>query len=108
MGTTVITWQLVEALYRQWAVDLGPQGVRAAWTRIGGTIDAVVGGPDYGSSYAGNAENDEVLAAPEAETLLRRLPSALEIADTAAFLASARAGSMTSTAVNLTAGAVCD
>lgn len=38
VGTTVVTWQLIEAMHRQWAVELGPQGVRVAWTRIGGTM----------------------------------------------------------------------
>ncbi|WP_162320768.1 SDR family NAD(P)-dependent oxidoreductase [Nesterenkonia haasae] len=108
MGTTAVTWQLIEAMYRQWAVELGPQGVRVAWTRVGGTVEGILDAPDYGSSYAGDMENAEVLAELEADTILGRLPSAVEIAETAAFIASERGRSLTSAAVNLTAGAVSD
>jgi enoyl-[acyl-carrier-protein] reductase (NADH) len=41
-------------------------------------------------------------------TLLKRLPRLSEIAETAAFLASDRAGAMTGTVVNLSAGALVD
>ncbi|MBK1785281.1 SDR family NAD(P)-dependent oxidoreductase [Prauserella cavernicola] len=108
MGTTVVTWQLVEALYRQWAVELGPRGVRVAWTRIGGTVEGVLDGPDYGSSYAGDTENRAILDELESGTMLRRLPSATEIAEAAAYLASDRGASITAAGINLTAGAVSD
>lgn len=49
-----------------------------------------------------------MLAELEAGTMLGRLPSPVEIAETAAFLASERGRSLTSAAVNLTAGAVSD
>ncbi|MFF0142249.1 SDR family oxidoreductase [Streptomyces sp. NPDC005227] len=41
-------------------------------------------------------------------TLLKRLPTLSEIAETAAFLASDRAGAMTGTVANLSAGALVD
>lgn len=41
-------------------------------------------------------------------TLLKRLPTLSEIAETAAFLASDRAGAMTGAIVNLSAGALVD
>jgi enoyl-[acyl-carrier-protein] reductase (NADH) len=41
-------------------------------------------------------------------TLLARLPTLAEVADTAAFLASDRASAMTGAIVNLTSGAVVD
>lgn len=41
-------------------------------------------------------------------TLLKRLPMLSEIAETAAFLASDRAGAMTGTVANLSAGALVD
>ncbi|MFB9209952.1 SDR family oxidoreductase, partial [Nonomuraea spiralis] len=41
-------------------------------------------------------------------TLLKRLPTLSEIAETAAFLASERAGAMTGTIANLTGGAIVD
>ena len=44
----------------------------------------------------------------EEGTLLKRLPTLAEVADTAAFIASDRAGAMTATVVNLSAGSITD
>ena len=41
-------------------------------------------------------------------TMLNRLPTLSEVAETAAFLASDRAGAMTGTVANLTGGAIVD
>jgi len=41
-------------------------------------------------------------------TMLKRLPTLSDVAETAAFLASDRAGAMTGTVANLTGGAVVD
>ena len=44
----------------------------------------------------------------EQGTVLKRLPTLAEVADTAAFLASDRAGAMTATVANLSAGSIID
>lgn len=44
----------------------------------------------------------------EQGTLLKRLPTLAEVADTAAFIASDRAGAMTATVANLSAGSITD
>jgi enoyl-[acyl-carrier-protein] reductase (NADH) len=44
----------------------------------------------------------------EQSTLLRWFPTLAEVADTAAFVASDRAGAMTATVVNLSAGRITD
>jgi 3-oxoacyl-[acyl-carrier protein] reductase len=44
----------------------------------------------------------------EQGTLLKRLPTLAEVADTAAFIASDRAGAMTGTVANLSAGSITD
>ena len=44
----------------------------------------------------------------EGLTLLKRLPTLAELADTAAFLASDRAGAITGTVANLTCGSSVD
>ena len=36
LGTTAIAWQTVEAIYRQFAVELGPYGIRVQRFRTGG------------------------------------------------------------------------
>ena len=51
---------------------------------------------------------DEFRARLEKGTLLGRLPSLDEVAGTAAFVASDRAGAMTGTVVNLSVGAYTD
>jgi 3-oxoacyl-[acyl-carrier protein] reductase len=43
-----------------------------------------------------------------AAAALKRLPTLAEVADTAAFVASDRAGAMTATIVNLSAGSIAD
>ena len=50
----------------------------------------------------------EFQALLEQGTLLKRLPTLAEVADTAAFMASDRAGAMTATVVNLSAGSITD
>jgi NAD(P)-dependent dehydrogenase (short-subunit alcohol dehydrogenase family) len=50
----------------------------------------------------------EFQAILEQGTLLKRLPTLAELADTAAFLASDRAGAMTATVANLSAGSITD
>jgi len=50
----------------------------------------------------------ELQAFLEQGTLLKRLPTLAEVADTAAFVASDRAGAMTATVANLSAGSFAD
>jgi NAD(P)-dependent dehydrogenase (short-subunit alcohol dehydrogenase family) len=50
----------------------------------------------------------EFRALLEQSTLLKRLPTLAEVADTAAFMASDGAGAMTATVVNLSAGGITD
>jgi 3-oxoacyl-[acyl-carrier protein] reductase len=106
MGTTTVSWGLVEAMLRQWAVDLGPHGVRVAWLRTGGFWESVTGNRDYGSSYTGDAGADEVVASLSEATMLKALPSVGEAGRAAVYLASAE--QVTATAINLTAGAMAD
>lgn len=106
MGTTMVSWGLVEAMLRQWAADLGPKGVRVAWLRTGGFLESVTGNRDYGSSYTGDAELDEVVSALRDATMLKELPSVEEAGRAAVYLAESR--HVTACAINLTAGAMSD
>jgi NAD(P)-dependent dehydrogenase (short-subunit alcohol dehydrogenase family) len=105
MGSTGPADAVQETLMRYLAVELGPRG-----TRVVGIHTAAV---------AGTLVRDKVQAvnpdAPSAEqieqmiagmSILRRQPQLQEVADTAAFLASDRAGSITGTIVNATSGLV--
>jgi len=54
------------------------------------------------------ASRSRMLASAAESTLLKRLPTLAEVANTAAFMASERAGAMTGRVANLTCGFVLD
>ncbi|MCF2525820.1 SDR family NAD(P)-dependent oxidoreductase [Yinghuangia soli] len=105
-----------EAFTRSLAAELAPANIRV----IGIRPHAVVDGPAAGSytkelfEQAASASGLTVQDMLEGDnglaqgTLLKRLPTIAEVAETAAFLASDRAGSMTGTIANLSAGALVD
>jgi NAD(P)-dependent dehydrogenase (short-subunit alcohol dehydrogenase family) len=104
-----------EAFSRVLAAELAPSNIRV----VGIRPHAVVDGPAAGSytkelfeqiaTAAGQSVQELLDGGAMAEgTLLKRLPTLSEIAETAAFVASDRAGAMTGTVVNLSAGALVD
>ena len=102
----------VEAFSRLLAAELGPSGVRVVCIRPHAISDAV----EYshtGDVFTKVADTqgttvDAVLASFAAGTLLNRLPTLADVANYAAFTASDRAGILTGTIGNLTAGALVD
>jgi 3-oxoacyl-[acyl-carrier protein] reductase len=87
----------IEALTHTLAAELGPQGVRVVCLkphRIG----------DSGSTADPRSEEAEFRRYLEDMTLLKRLPTLDEVANTAVFLASDHAGAMTGAVANLTGG----
>ena len=102
-----------EVFSRLLAVELAPD-IRVVTIRPHAVADA----PSAGSytqelfqrmAAAGGSSVQEFLDVGLAQgTLLKRLPSLSEVAETAAFLASDRAGVMTGTVVNLTGGTLVD
>ena len=112
IGGTVVAWAAIEALCRQWACEIGPLGVRVVWLRTTGipetipdTGDAVA---DLGTGFGETLTRDQIVADMEKQTILGRLPTLADVGDVAAFLASDRAATMTSTFGNITCGAVLD
>jgi NAD(P)-dependent dehydrogenase (short-subunit alcohol dehydrogenase family) len=105
MGNTGPTDAAVEALYRYQAAELGPRGIRVA-----GIHTAAVRGTLTAESIAatsGQAIDPELVYRMVGErSMLQRVPTLEEIAETAAFLASDRAGAITSGIVNATCGLV--
>jgi NAD(P)-dependent dehydrogenase (short-subunit alcohol dehydrogenase family) len=104
-----------EAFTRVLAAELAPGNIRV----VGIRPHAVVDGPAAGSytkdlfkplaAGAGQSVEELLEGGGMAQgTLLKRLPTLSEVAETAAFLASDRAGSMTGTIANLSAGALVD
>jgi NAD(P)-dependent dehydrogenase (short-subunit alcohol dehydrogenase family) len=103
-----------EAFSRLLAAELAPSRIRVVDIRPHAVVDAPAAGSYTGalfarSAAAGGQSVQEFLEDGMARgTLLKRLPTLSEIAETAAFLASDRAGAMTGTVANLTGGALVD
>lgn len=89
----------IEGLTRTLAAELGPQGIRVVCIRPHRIGDTLGPDPDF---PVGEAEEFRSLI--EGWTLLKRLPSLADVANTAAFLASDNAAAVTGTVANLTCG----
>ncbi|HZM46582.1 MAG TPA: SDR family oxidoreductase [Burkholderiales bacterium] len=95
-----------EAFSRVLAAELAPRNIRVICIRPHAISDAPAAG-SYTKELFGEPL-DEAMAGMAKGTLLKRLPTLSEVAETAAFLASSRAGAMTGTVVNLSGGALVD
>ena len=98
----------VEALTRQLAGELGPHGIRAVCLRSHAITETAALGSharDIWTRFAAAAgmSVDDFLAEP-GPALLGRGPALADVANTAAFLASDWANSMTATITNVSAG----
>lgn len=104
----------VEGMTRLLAAELGGSGVRVVGIRPDATPEALLGAqPSHAQAMLGRAAAsagltlEQMLAGrAESATMLGRLPTLAQIAETAVFLASPRAGAITGTVVNLTCGSV--
>jgi len=99
LGGFKIALDAIEGLRRQWAVELGPHGIRVVTLKTGGVPETI---PD---SFA---EKDNITASIEQETLLGRAATLADVGNVAAFVASDQARSITSAAVNISCGALVD
>lgn len=103
-----------EAFSRVLAAELAPRGIRVVGIRPHAVADGPAAGSHTRELFQGIAAGlgqtvEEFLEAGLAQgTLMKRLPTLAEIAETAAFVASDRAGVMTGTVVNLSGGALVD
>lgn len=110
VGGTGVTFDAIESLCRQWACELGPQGIRVVWLQTTGLPEAIRDTgelfPDYGTGK--EMTREELIAWLEGKTMLGRMTSLAEVGNVAAFMASDRAGGMTACAANITCGSVPD
>jgi NAD(P)-dependent dehydrogenase (short-subunit alcohol dehydrogenase family) len=106
VGGQAPAWAAVEALSRALALELG---IRVVCLRCHAIPETPLIEANFATaaSVAG-VTPAEFRTALEQRTLLGRLPTLAEVADTAAFVASDRAGAITGTVVNLSAGAITD
>ncbi|MEU9868403.1 SDR family oxidoreductase [Actinomadura sp. NPDC048021] len=98
IGTVQIGCDMVEAIRRQWACELGPHSVRVLSMRTGGIPESMPNIPDM----------EPVKQQMVDATLLKRAATLADVGRVAAFLASDHAASLTSTQVNISAGALVD
>lgn len=103
-----------EAFSRVLAAELAPSNIRVVGIRPHAAVDAPAAGSytkdlfTQTAAAAGQPVQEFLEGALAQGTLLKKLPTLSEIAETAAFLASDRAGVMTGTIANLSAGALVD
>ncbi|TDD68852.1 SDR family oxidoreductase [Actinomadura darangshiensis] len=98
LGSMQIGCDMVEAMRRQWACELGPHSVRVLSMRSGGVTDSMPDGPQM----------DPIKQQITDATLTKRAATLTDVSRVAAFLASDHAATLTSTQVNISAGALVD
>jgi NAD(P)-dependent dehydrogenase (short-subunit alcohol dehydrogenase family) len=109
VGGAAPAWAAVEAFSRSLALEVGPAGVRVVCLRSHAIPETPLIEANFATAApAAGVTQAEFQAKLEQGTFLKRLPTLAEVADTAAFVASDRAGPMTATVVNLSAGSITD
>jgi NAD(P)-dependent dehydrogenase (short-subunit alcohol dehydrogenase family) len=109
VGGSAPAWAAVEAFSRSLALEIGARGVRVVCLRSHAIPETPLIQQNFATAGpAAGVTPAEFRALLEQGTLLKRLPTLAEVADTAAFAASDRAGAMTATVVNLSAGSITD
>jgi NAD(P)-dependent dehydrogenase (short-subunit alcohol dehydrogenase family) len=108
-----------EAFSRVLAAELAPKNIRVVCLRPHAISDAPEAGSytkdlfktmdAYKEAADGKPVKEWLKSSPMAQsTLLKRLPTLYEVAETAAFLVSDKAGAMTGTVANLSCGSLVD
>jgi 3-oxoacyl-[acyl-carrier protein] reductase len=103
----------VEAFSRALASELGPRNIRVLCLRAHAIVDAIDAGSYTGELFQPKAQVmgltvQEWIGGAAQGTMLKRLPTLSQVAETITFLASEGAGSMTGSVVNMTAGLTTD
>jgi len=109
VGGMAPAWAAIEALTRSLAAEYGRQGIRAICLRS----DAIPETATIAEVYSLHADalgltREQVQALSENMNPLKRLPTLVEVANVAAFMASDQASAMTATVANLSCGLIAD
>ena len=109
IGGAAPAWGAVEAFSRSLALEVGPAGIRVVCLRAHAIPETPLIEENFTTAaHAAGVTPAQFQAILEQGTLLKRLPTLAEVAGTAAFVASDRAGAMTATVANLSAGSITD
>ncbi len=109
----VVTCAAEEAFVRVLASELSTKNIRVLCLKSHAISGAIANGSYTREIFAMKADDaglsvDDWLDGAAAGTMLGRLPTLSQVAETAAFMASRHASAMTATFINMTAGAVTD
>jgi NAD(P)-dependent dehydrogenase (short-subunit alcohol dehydrogenase family) len=109
IGGAAPAWAADEAFSPSLALEVGTAGIRVVCLRAHAIPETPLIEANFATaSRAAGVTPAQFRARLEDSTLLKRLPTLAEVADSAAFLASDRAGAMTATVANLSAGSITD
>jgi NAD(P)-dependent dehydrogenase (short-subunit alcohol dehydrogenase family) len=95
LGSLQICFHAIEAMRRQFAVELGPHGVRLVTLRTSGIPETIP------ADFAGR---DRITASIDASTLLGRAATLEDVGAVAAFAASDRARAITGNMIDISCG----
>jgi 3-oxoacyl-[acyl-carrier protein] reductase len=99
----------IEAMLKQLALEVGPQGVRVVCLRTGATPESPVLQEVYAILAKTRGTTKEQVERAEADhTALKRSPRIAEVANTAVILASDYASAITATPINASCGEMVD
>ncbi len=99
LGGFKVALDAIEGLRRQWAIELGRQGIRVVTLKTGGIAESL---PE---DFPGR---DDIVAGLRQAAMLNRTATLSDVGNVAAFVASDQARTMTSTEVNISCGAIVD
>ena len=99
LGGLKIALDALEGLRRQWAIELGPHGIRVVTIKTGGILETL---PDEVPG------RDEIVAGLQQAALLPWTATLRDVGNVAAFVASDQARTITAADINISSGAIVD
>jgi 3-oxoacyl-[acyl-carrier protein] reductase len=99
LGGFKVALDAMEGLRRQWAMELGPHGIRVLTIKTGGIPETLP------NAFPGR---DEIIADIQHATLLNYAATLEDVGNVAAFVVSDQARTITDTEINISCGAIVD
>lgn len=97
LGGFKVALDAIESHRRQWACELGPQGIRVVTLKTGGIPESI---PEEATGL------EDIVEQIRETTLLKRAATLADVGNVAAFVASDQARTLTATWVNISSGAL--